>query len=56
MSAVAYFLFVTDEAPWSVRFNMFVPAYEAQDPSLHSSHEARIELFQRSESKEGRAA
>lgn len=44
MGAIAYFLFITGRIPWSLRFNMFVPAREAQGHSLHIFHEARAGL------------
>lgn len=45
MGAISYFLFFAGKIPWSVRFNMFVPARDAREPSLHLFREVRAGLI-----------
>lgn len=44
LGAVAYFLFAGGRIPWSVNFNMFLPARNSQDPTLHLFRETRADL------------
>jgi serine/threonine protein kinase len=45
LGAVAYFLFNGGRITWSLEYNIFVPARNSQDPTLHLFREARASLL-----------